>query len=63
MPRTKKKQLEPAYKDLVLVGNLWYFSVKLKDGTWQTLGGLSGETSQADAQKFAENTAKSWRKR
>lgn len=63
MPRAKKKKPEPEYKDLAKRNGLWYFSVKLKDGSWYELGGLSGETSQADAEKFAASTAESWRKR
>lgn len=63
MPRPKKKQPEPEYRNLDKTEGKWYFEVKLKDGSWYRLGGLSGETSQSDAEKFAENTAKSWRKR
>lgn len=62
LPR-EKKQPEPEYQTLAKRNGKWYFDVKLKDGGWLSLGGLSGEVSQEDAEKFAENTAKSWRKR
>lgn len=51
------------YKDLAIADGLWYFKVKLKDGSWHVLGGLSGETPRTDAEKFAQNTADSWRKK
>lgn len=50
------------YRNLRLANNTWHFDVKVKGG-WQSLSGLSGETSQEDAEKFAQNTANGWMKK
>lgn len=54
MPKTKKTG---EYKDLAIANGLWYFKVRLKDGSWHVLGGLSGDTNKVDAEKFAQTTA------
>jgi len=62
-PRKKKDKPKPEFRNLLKINGLWTFEVKRKDNSWTCLGGLSGETSKADAEKFAQNTAESWRKR
>lgn len=59
---TQKTKKTGEYRNLRLGKNIWYFDVKVKGG-WQSLSGLSGETSQEDAEKFAQNTADAWRKK
>ena len=61
--RKKKEKPKGEYQNLRIVSGIWRFDVKRKDGSWTPLSGLSGETTQADAEKFAQNTAESWRKR
>jgi len=61
--KPKKEKAKGEYRNLMIVNGIYTFEVKRKDNTWTALGGLSGETSKADAEKFAQNTAESWRKR
>jgi len=63
MPRTKKVVPKGEYRNLEVRKGVYFFEVKLKDNTWYMLGGLSGETSEEDAKKFAQTTAESWRKK
>jgi len=62
-PRKKKEKPKAEYQNLRIVSGLWRFDVLRKDNSWTPLTGLSGEVSEADAQKFAQATAESWRKR
>lgn len=59
-----KKPAKPKgeYRHLIKINGVWVFDVKVKDG-WKAMTGLSGEVSKEDAEKFAQTTAESWRKR
>ena len=61
----KVKKPKPAgqYRNLRLKSGTWWFEVNTKTLGWVKLGGLSGDTSKADAEKFAQNTAEGWKKK
>lgn len=63
MPRTAKPKVPGEYRNLELKDGAWYFEVKTKTSGWVPLGGLSGETSRAEAESFAQNTAEGWKKK
>jgi hypothetical protein len=61
--RKKKEKPKAEFQNLLKINGKWTFEVLRKDGNWTPLGGLSGDTSRADAEKFAQSTAELWRKR